>query len=225
MLAGAGKGTGVGVGVGIGVGLGTAGGVDDGVGVGTGAGVGVGTGPGVGVGVGGTGAAETVVVTLADPFAGFVKVMVWPFESSACNVALFVTVAKRFSVIPTATVLPAGTLPRLQVTACVVVLHVPWLGIADATEALLAAKTSVITTWGTAALPLFVIRISYPAVEFAVNTLGPLMLTARLATAGGAGGAGAGGCGGALGAAGVTEFEGRDGRLSPTWLVATTTNV
>jgi hypothetical protein len=122
--------------------------VELGVGVGTGGGVGVGVGAGVGVGVGvgGAGAADTVVVTLADPLAGFVKVMAWLFASSACNVALFVTVASRFSVIPTATVLPAGTLPRLQVTACVVVVHVPWLGVADATDALLAAKASVTIT-------------------------------------------------------------------------------
>jgi hypothetical protein len=59
---------------------------------------------------------------------------------------LFVTLATRFSVIPTATVLPAGTLPRLQVTAAANVVQVPWLGVADATDALLAAKASVTIT-------------------------------------------------------------------------------
>ena len=69
------------------------------------------------------------------------------------------------------------------------------------------------------------IRIAYPALEFGGNALGPLMVIRRLATAGGVGGAGDGGCGGAVGAVGVTEFDGNDGRLLPTWLVATTTNV
>src|SRR5215831_12832984 len=116
-----------------------------GAGKGAGVGVGVGFGPGAGVGLGvefGGGVAVTFVVTLAVPLAGFVKVIAWPFASSACNVALFVTVATRFSVIPRATVPPAGTLPKLHVMAAVVV-QVPWLGIADATDALLAAKASV----------------------------------------------------------------------------------
>ncbi len=133
-LAGTGKGVGAELGVGAGLG----------VGVGTGGGVGVGAG--VGVGVGGAGGVDTVVVTLADPLAEFAKVMAWPFASSACNVALLVTIAKRFSVTPTATVLPAGTLPRLHVTAAAVVVHVPWLGIADAVDAPLAAKASVTIT-------------------------------------------------------------------------------
>lgn len=135
MLAGAGKGAGVGLGVGVG----------DGVGVGAGVGAGAGAGPGVGVGVGGAGLAETVVVTLADPLAGFVKLIAWPFASSACSVALFVTVATRFSVIPRATVLPAAMLPKLHVMDAPVV-QLPWLGIADATDALLAAKAFVTIT-------------------------------------------------------------------------------
>jgi hypothetical protein len=98
------------------------------------------------VGFGGGGGAAIVVVTLAVPFAGFAKVMALPVASSACKVALLVTVAKRFSVIPIATVLPAGTLPRLHVTAAAVAVHVPWLGIADTTDALLAAKASVTST-------------------------------------------------------------------------------
>jgi hypothetical protein len=68
-------------------------------------------------------------------------------------------------------------------------------------------------------LLLFVTRIAYPALEFAGNAFGPLMLTARFATAG------AGGGKGGAGADGVTAFDGRDGRLSPTWLVASTTKV
>jgi hypothetical protein len=144
------------------------------------------------------------------PLAGFAKVIAWPFASSACRLARLVTVAERVSVIPTATVLPAGTLPRLQVTAVAAVVHVPWLGIADATDALLAAKASVTITCGTAVLPLFVTRISYPVVAFADNVVGPLMLTARFATVG------AGGGRGGAGADGVTAFEGRDGKLSPT---------
>jgi len=151
MLAGAGKGAGVGVGVGLGVGVETGGGVGVGVaaggGVGTGPGVGdgvgVGIGTGVGVGVGGAGTAETVVVTLADPFAGFANVIAWPAASKACRLTRLVTVDKRVSVIPTATVLPAGTLPRLHLTAVPDVVQLPWLGIADATDALLAAKASV----------------------------------------------------------------------------------
>jgi hypothetical protein len=158
----------------------------------------------------------TVVVTLADPFDGFAKVIAWPVASSACKLALLVIVANKVSVIPTATVLPAGTLPRLHVTAAAAVVHVPWLGVADATDALLAANAFVTITWGTAVLPLLVTRISYPALEFADNALGPLMLTTRFATAGGAGGAGPNG---------ITAFDGRDGKLSPTWLVATTTKV
>lgn len=150
MLAGAGKGAGVGVGVGLGVGTGVGAGVGLEPGPGAGVGVGVGFGPGAGVGVGvgfggGGGVTVTFVVTLAVPLAGFVKVIAWPFASSACNVALFVTVATRFSVIPRATVLPAGTLPKLHVMAAAVV-QVPWLGIADATDALLAAKASVTIT-------------------------------------------------------------------------------
>jgi hypothetical protein len=99
-------------------------------GAGTGVGLGLGTGAGVGLGVGvgvGGGGADTVVVTLAMPLAGFAKVIAWPFASSACRLARLVTVAERVSVIPTATVLPAGTLPRLQVTAVAAVVHVPWL--------------------------------------------------------------------------------------------------
>lgn len=57
---------------------------------------------------------------------------------------------------------------------------------------------------------MFVTRISYPAVAFAANVVGPLMLTARFATAG------AGGGRGGAGADGVTAFDGSDGRLSPT---------
>ena len=68
-------------------------------------------------------------------------------------------------------------------------------------------------------LPLLVTSISYPALEFAANAVGPLMLIARFATAG------AGGGRGGAGADGVTAFEGKDGKLSPTWLVATNTNV
>ena len=242
MLAGTGAGKGVGFGVGLGVGLGTAGGFGVGVGLGAGTGVGVGVGlelglgAGVGVGVGfgagvgaglgvgvgfggGGGGAVTVVFALAIPLAGFAKVIAWPFASSACRLARLVTVAETVSVIPTATVLPAGTLPRLHVTPAAAVVHVPWLGIADATDALLAAKASVTITCGTAALPLFVTSISYPAVVFAVNVVGPLMLTARFAIAG------AGGGRGGADADGVTAFEGKDGRLSPTWFVATTTNV
>jgi hypothetical protein len=49
-------------------------------------------------------------------------------------------------VIPTATVVPAGTLPRLHVTAAAAVVHVPWLGVAEATDALLAANASVTIT-------------------------------------------------------------------------------
>lgn len=71
---------------------------------------------------------------------------------------------------------------------------------------------------------LFVTRISYPAVEFAGNAPGPVMVTKRLATAGGAGGGGAGWTA-VAGAAGVTEFDGNDGRLPPTALMARTTNV
>jgi hypothetical protein len=143
--AGVGVGDGVGTGVGVGLGLGL------GVGVGLGAGVGVGFGAGVGLGVGvgfggGGGGVVTVVVTLAVPLAGLAKTIAWPVASSACRLALLVTVANRVSVIPTATVLPAGTLPRLHVTAAAAVVHVPWLGVADATDALLAAKASVTIT-------------------------------------------------------------------------------
>lgn len=139
---GAGVGLGVGVGTGVGVGLGLGFGAGTGVGVGFGAGAGVGLGVGVGFG-GGGGGSETVVVTLAIPFAEFAKIIAWPLASCACRLALFVTVANRVSVIPTATVLPAGTLPRLHVTAAAAVVQVPWLGVADATDALLAAKASV----------------------------------------------------------------------------------
>ena len=68
-------------------------------------------------------------------------------------------------------------------------------------------------------MPLFIIKIAYPALEFASSVLGPLMLTTRFATAG------AGGGRGGAGAEGVTLFEGRDGRLLPTWFSASTTNV
>jgi hypothetical protein len=101
-----------------------------------------------------------VVVTLAVPFAGFANVIAWPVPSSACRLARLVTVAKIVSVIPTATVLPAGTFPRLHVTAAAAVVQVPWLGVADATDALLAAKASVTITCGIAVVPLFVTRIS-----------------------------------------------------------------
>lgn len=140
MLTGGGTGVGLGTGVGVGVGLGV------GAGVGVGFGVGAGVGLGVGVGFGGGGGAATIVVTLAIPPAGFAKVIAWPVASSACRLALLVSVVNRVSVIPTATVPPAGTLPRLHVTACAVVVHVPWLGVADATDALLAAKASVTIT-------------------------------------------------------------------------------
>jgi len=147
MLTGAGTGVGLGVGVGVGtgvgVGLGLGLGPGDGAGVGVGFGAGAGVGLGVGVGFGGGGGAATFVVTLAIPLAGFANVIAWPVVSCACRLALFVTAAKTVSVIPTATVLPAGTLPRLHVTAAAAVVHVPWLGVADATEALLAAKVSV----------------------------------------------------------------------------------
>jgi hypothetical protein len=126
--SGVGLGLGVGIGVGVGDGVGTGIGVGLGFGFGPGVGFGVGAGVGLGVGVGfggGGGAAVTVVVTLAIPFAGFVKVIALPVESSACRLALFVTVANKVSVIPMATVLPAGTLPRLQVTAAAGVVHVP----------------------------------------------------------------------------------------------------
>jgi hypothetical protein len=92
---------------------------------------------------GGGGVAATFVVTLAIPLAGFANVIAWPDAFCACRLALLVTVANRVSVIPTATVLPAGTLPRLHVTAAAAVVHVPWLGVAEATEALFAAKASV----------------------------------------------------------------------------------
>lgn len=130
-LAGAGTGVGLGVGGGVGVGDGVGTGVGVGLGLGTGAGVGVGFGAGagvglgVGVGFGGGGSAVTVVVTLALPFAGFVNVIAWPVASSACRLARLVTVAKIVSVIPTATVLPAGTLPRLHVTEAAAVVQVP----------------------------------------------------------------------------------------------------
>lgn len=140
MLAGAGAGVGLGVGVGLGLGFGT------GTGVGVGFGAGAGVGLGVGVGFGGGGGSATFVVTLAIPLAGFAKVIAWPVASCACRLDLFVTVAKTVSVIPTATVVPAGTLPRLHVTAAAAVVHVPWLGLAEATDALLAAKASVTIT-------------------------------------------------------------------------------
>lgn len=147
MLAGAGAGVGVGFGKGAGVGLGVGVGTGVGVGLGLGFGAGAGVGLGVGVGVGfGGGGAVTVVVTLEIPLAGFANVIAWPFASSACRLALLVTVANRVSVIPTATVLPAGTLPRLHVTVAAAVVQVPWLGVAEATDALLAAKASVTIT-------------------------------------------------------------------------------
>src|SRR5215467_12307881 len=99
MLAGAGKGAGVGVGVGLGVGAG----------VGAGVGLELGPGAGVGLGVGfGGGVPATVVVTLDIPLAGFANVIAWPAAFKACRLARLVTVDKRVSVIPTATVLPAG---------------------------------------------------------------------------------------------------------------------
>jgi hypothetical protein len=85
------------------------------------------------------------VITLAVPLAGLASVIAWPTASSACKLARLVTVANTVSVIPTATVLPAGTLPRLHMMDTAVV-HVPWLGVADATDALLTAKASVTIT-------------------------------------------------------------------------------
>lgn len=111
---------------------------------GVGVGVGVGIGVGVGVGVGG-GGAETVVVTLAVPLAGFASAIACPFPSRAWTLAVFTTVAVRFCVIPIAAVLPDARLPRLQVTA-VAVAQLPWLGIAEITDALFNVNASVMIT-------------------------------------------------------------------------------
>lgn len=124
-------------------------------------------------------------------------------------------VAVSVSVIPTATVFPAGTLPKLHVMVDPA-KHVPWLGVAETMDAPVAVKAFVTITCGTAALPLFVTTISYPAVEFAGMLLGPLMEIARFAVMGGGGG---------VVASGIMELEGSDGRLSPSEFVAYTTNV
>lgn len=178
------------------------------------AGVGVGVGEGEGEGEG-AGTARMVVVTLALPEPGTAKVRELPAASSTCIDELLVTVALTVSTIPTATVPPAGTLPSVQVTGAVVVQE-PWLGIADASVAAAAEKSSVTITCATALLPLLVTRISYPTVEFAGAEVGPLMVTARFAGAGGDGG---------TGAAGVTAFEGAEFALEPAALAALTTKV
>jgi hypothetical protein len=69
-----------------------------------------------------------------------------------------VTVALTVSVIPTATVLPAATLPSVQVTGAVAV-HDPWLGTAESSVAAVPENPSVTITCGTAALPVLITRI------------------------------------------------------------------
>lgn len=173
---------------------------------------------GVGVGEGeGAGGARIFVVTLALPEPGTATVKELPAASSTCIDELLVTVALTVSVIPTATVAPAATLPSVQVTGAVV-LHEPWLGMAEFSVAAAKEKSSVTITCATAVVPLLVTRISYPTVEFAGAEVGPLMVTARFTGAGGAGGGGAG-------AAGVTAFEEAEFALEPLALAALTTKV
>jgi hypothetical protein len=150
-----------------------------------------------------------VALALLDP--GLPIVITWPFPSRACSVDVLVVVAIRVSTTPRETVPPAGMLPRLHITA-VFVMHVPWLGMAESMVAL-AVNESVTITWATVALPLFVTMIWYPTSVLAVATVGPLIVTARLATPG------------AGGAVGVTALEGAEFALSPMALVARTTKV
>ena len=108
-----------------------------------GVGLGLGEGVGVGVGVGGTvGGVATVVFTLDISEPGTATVKGLPLASNAWMDALFVTVAFTVSVIPTATVLPAGTLPSEQLTGTVFVQE-PWLGIAESNVAAVSENTSV----------------------------------------------------------------------------------
>jgi hypothetical protein len=140
-----------------------------------------------------------VALALLDP--GLPSVITWPFPSSACKVDVLVVVAIRVSITPSATVPPAGMLPRLHITA-VFVMQVPWLGMAERIVAL-AVKVFVTMTWATVALPVLVTMIWYPTSVLAVATVGPLMVTARLATPG------------VGGAVGVTALEGAEFGPSP----------
>lgn len=155
--AGPGGGLGVGFGVGVGFGAGAGGGFGFGFGFGAGVGVGAGgTGVGVGVGVGtGGGTLEPAeVLTLAVAAEGFAIGIGRPLASRASTEAVFVIPAVRLSVMTTLT-LPAPAIgPRLQETVVPAAVHVPCPGAAEITVAPVTENVSVITTCGTAVLPV-----------------------------------------------------------------------